>query len=148
MFDSSNVTIDGCDIVAKYLLQYSNNINIYNSSIDTKDCLWHAKNSYCKNSKLLGEYLAWYSENVVLENCHIDSIQPLCYCKKLKLINCTMSNSNLAFEYSDVEADVRSHVDSIRNVLNGKVVVDSLGEYVQDEHVLECKGIVEVRKKN
>ena len=148
MLDCTNVTIDGCDIVAKYLLQYSNNINIYNSSIDTKDCLWHAKNAYCKNCKLLGEYLAWYSENVVLENCHIDSIQPLCYCKKLKLINCTMSNSNLAFEYSDVEADVRSHVDSIRNVLNGKVVVDSLGEYVQDEHVLECKGIVEVRKKN
>ena len=59
-----------------------------------------------------------------------------------------MSNSNLAFEYSDVEADVRSHVDSIRNVLNGKVIVDSLGEYVQDEHVLECKGIVEVRNKN
>ena len=59
-----------------------------------------------------------------------------------------MANANLAFEYSEVEADVRSHIDSIRNVLSGKVVVDSLGEYVQDEHVLECKGIVEVRKKN
>ena len=58
-----------------------------------------------------------------------------------------MPNSNLAFEYSDVEADIHSHVDSIRNVLNGKVIVDSLGEYVQDEHVLECKGIVEVRNK-
>ena len=148
LLDCSNATIDGCDIVAKYLLQYSTNINIYNSTVDTKDCLWHAKNVYCKNAKLVGEYLAWYSENVVFENCHIDSIQPLCYCKKLRLINCTMSNCNLSFEYSDVDADVRSHVDSIRNVLSGKVVVDSLGEYVQDEHVLDCKGIVEVRKKD
>ena len=148
LLDCSNVTLDGCDVVAKYILQYSNNINMYNTSIDTKDCLWHAKNAYCKNCKLVGEYLAWYSENVVLENCQIDSIQPLCYCKKLKLINCTMANSNLAFEYSDVDADIRSHVDSIRNVLSGKVVVDSLGEYVKDEHVLECNGIVEVRKKN
>ena len=147
LFDCSNVTLDGCEVVAKYILQYATNVNIYNTSIDTKDCLWHAKNVYCKNSKLVGEYLSWYSENVVYENCHIDSIQPLCYCKKLKLINCTMSNSNLAFEYSDVDADVRSHVDSIRNVLSGKVVVDSLGEYVQDEHVFECKGIVEVRNK-
>lgn len=147
LLDCSNVTLDGCEVVAKYILQYANNVNIYNTSIDTKDCLWHAKNVYCKNSKLVGEYLSWYSENVIYENCHIDSIQPLCYCKKLKLINCTMVNSNLAFEYSDVEADVRSHVDSIRNVLNGKIVVDSLGEYVQDEHVMECKGIVEVRNK-
>ena len=100
---------------------------MYNCTLDTKDCLWHANNVNCKNCKLLGEYLAWYSENVIFENCHIDSIQPLCYCKKLKLINCTMSNSNLAFEYSDVEADIHSHVDSIRNVLNGKVIVDSLG---------------------
>ena len=145
--DCSNVTLDGCEVTAKYLLQYSTNINMYNTTIDTKDCLWHAKNVYCKNCKLVGEYLAWYSENVVLENCHIDSIQPLCYCKKLKLINCTMANSNLAFEYSDVEADVHSHVDSIRNVLSGKVIVDSLGEYVQDEHVYDCKGVVEVRNK-
>ena len=58
-----------------------------------------------------------------------------------------MKNSNLAFEYSDVEADIRSHVDSIRNVLSGKIIVDSLGEYVQDEHVYDCKGIVETRNK-
>ena len=148
LLDCTNVTLDGCQFNAKYILQYSSNINIYNTSIETKDFLWHAKNVYCKNSKLLGEYLAWYSENVIFEDCHIDSIQPLCYCKKLKLINCTMSNCNLAFEYSDVEADVRSHVDSIRNVLNGKVIVDSLGEYVQDEHVLECNGIIEVRNKS
>ena len=59
-----------------------------------------------------------------------------------------MSNSNLAFEYSDVEADIKGHVDSIRNILSGKVVVDSLGEYVQDEHVLECNSVVEIRPKD
>ena len=144
---TNNVVIDGADIKSKYILQYSENIKMYNTTLDTKDCLWHAKNVYCKNCKIVGEYLAWYSENCVFENCHIDSIQPLCYCKKLKLINCTMSNCNLSFEYSDVDADIKGHVDSIRNVLSGKVIVDSLGEYVQDEHVLECNGVVEIRKK-
>ena len=146
--DSSNVTLDNVNVVAKYIFQYSDNIKMFNTTIDTKDCLWHAKNVYCKNCKLIGEYLAWYSENCVFENCHIDSIQPLCYCKKLKLINCTMDHSNLAFEYSDVDADIKGHVDSIRNVLSGKVVVDSYGEYVQDEHVLECKGEVIKREKD
>ena len=142
------MTLDNVEFNAKYILQYSENIKMFNTSIDTKDCFWHAKNVYCKNCKLIGEYLAWYSENCVFENCHIDSIQPLCYCKKLKLINCTMANSNLSFEYSDVDAEIKGHVDSIRNVLSGKVVVDSLGEYVQDEHVLDCKGVVEIRKKD
>ena len=145
--DSSNVTLDNVEFNAKYIFQYSENIKMLNTTIDTKDCFWHAKNVYCKNCKLVGEYLAWYSENCVFENCHIDSIQPLCYCKKLKLINCTMSNCNLSFEYSDVDAEIIGHVDSIRNVLSGKIVVDSLGEYVRDEHVLECNGVVEIRQK-
>ena len=130
LLHSSNITIDGTDFNAKYILQYSN------------------KNVYCKDCKLVGEYLAWYSENCVFENCHIDSIQPLCYCKKLILINCTMANSNLSFEYSEVEADIKGHVDSIRNVLSGKIICDSLGEYVQDEHVHECKGVIEIRPKD
>ncbi len=145
LLDSSNVTLDEVNVVAKYIFQYSDNIKMFNTTIDTKDCLWHAKNVYCKNCKLIGEYLAWYSENCVFENCHIDSIQPLCYCKKLKLINCTTANCNLAFEYSDVDADIKGHIDSIRNVLSGKVVADSYGEYVQDEHVFECKGEVKTR---
>ena len=146
--NASNVCLDGVEFIAKYIFQYSENIKIFNTSIDTKDCLWHAKNVYCKNCKIKGEYLAWYSENVVFENCHIDSIQPLCYCKKLKLINCTMENTNLSFEYSEVDATIIGHVDSIRNVLSGKIVLDSLGEYVQDEHVMECNGVIEIRKKD
>jgi len=144
---SSNIECQNTEATAKYIFQYANNISLYNVNIETKDCFWHAKNVYCKGCTFKGEYLAWYSENVVLEDCHIESIQPLCYCKKLKLINCTMKNCNLAFEYSEVEADIHSHVDSIRNVLSGKIVVDSLGEYVQDEHVYDCKGIIEIRKK-
>ena len=147
LLDSSNVTVDGAEFTAKYIFQYSDNIKMTNTTIDTKDCFWHAKNVYCKNVKFVGEYLAWYSENCVFENCEINSIQPLCYCKKLKLINCSMPNCNLAFEYSDVDADIKGHVDSIRNVLSGKIVVDSLGEYVQDEHVLDCKGVIEIRPK-
>ena len=146
--NSCNVTFDNVELNAKYIFQYSENIKMYNTTIETKDCLWHAKNAYCKNCTLKGEYLAWYSENCIFENCHIDSIQPLCYCKKLKLINCTMANTNLSFEYSEVDATIIGHVDSIRNVLSGKIVLDSLGEYVQDEHVLECKGEIEIRKKD
>ena len=146
--DSSNVTVDGTEFKdAKYMFQYSDNIKMNNSTIDSKDCFWHGKNVYCKNCKLIGIYLGWYSENCIFENCHIDSVMPFCYCKKLKLINCTMSNCDWGFEYSDVDADIKGHVDSIRNVLSGKIVVDSIGEYIQADQARECKGVVEIRPK-
>ena len=97
------------------MLQYTDNIQMLNSNVDSKDCFWHAKNVYCKNCKLIGMYLAWYSENCVFENCHIDSIMPFCHCKKLKLINCTMPNCDGAFENSEVDADIKGHLNSIRN---------------------------------
>ena len=146
-FDNSNVIVDGTEFNTKYMLQYTDNIQMLNSNVDSKDCFWHAKNVYCKNCKLIGMYLAWYSENCLFENCHIDSIMPFCNCKKLKLINCTMPNCDGAFENSEVDADIKGHLNSIRNFLSGKIIVDSIGEIIKDEQVVESKGIVEIRPK-
>ena len=143
--DSSNITVDFCQLSGENNLQYIQNVKICNSTIDGDNCLWQAKNVYCKNCNINGGRLGWHSENVIFENCNINSSQPLCYCKKLRMINCTMTNANLAFEFSDVEADIHSHVYSIRNVLNGKIVVDSYGEYIKDSNAYECKGVVQKR---
>ena len=146
-FDCSNITIDSTEFNAKYIFQYSDNVKILNCTLDTKDCFWNTKNIYCKNCKFIGQYLGWYTENCLLENCEIDGDAPFCYCKKLKLINCTMPNCEWSFEYSDIDADIKGHIKSIRNIMSGKAVVDSLGEYIQEEQVRECKGIVEIRHK-
>lgn len=145
--DVNNVIIESCNLKGKYMFQYSSNLTFLDTTLESKDFLWHAKNVYCKNCTIKSEYLAWYSENVVLENCLVDSIQPLCYCKRLKLINCRMENCNLGFEYSDVEADIRGHIQSAKNILNGKVVVDSYDEYVTEDPVYKCNGVIEARKK-
>ena len=146
-FDISNAIVDGTEFNSKYMFQYGDNIKVENSTFDTKDCFWHGKNVYCKNCKFIGMYLAWYSENCIFENCQIDGIMPFCYCKKLKLINCTMPNCDWAFEYSDVDGEIKGHINSIRNVLSGKIIVDSIGEYIEQDQIYECKGIVEVKPK-
>ena len=74
-----------------------------------------------------GEYLAWYCENVTFENCTLIGTQPLCYCKDLKLINCRMVDCDLAFEKSDVEAEIVSDVLSIKNPRSGSIIADSIG---------------------
>ena len=87
---------------------------------------------------LKGEYLGWYSENLTLINCKIIGTQPLCYCKGLKLVNCTMEDTDLSFEYSEVEAEVKGHIVSVKNPRSGFVKADSIGEIIREAAVMEC----------
>ena len=90
-----------------------------------------------------GEYLAWYCENVTFENCTLIGTQPLCYCKGLKLINCRMVDCDLAFEKSDVEAEIVSDVLSIKNPRSGRITAESVGEIIMDD--LKAEGKVYVK---
>ena len=146
-FDSNNVVLENVKMSGKYSFQYMENLTIRNSYLDTKDAFWHSKNVSVYDSVVKGEYLAWFSEGLTLVNCHIIGTQPLCYCKDLKLINCTMEATDLSFEYSDVEATISGHVDSIKNPKSGTITVDSVGEILMtDDVVMECSGKVVVRK--
>lgn len=145
--NSKDITIDKLDFNGKYSFQYVENMTIESSSLDTKDAFWHSKNVTVKNSTIKGEYLAWFSEGLTLVNCTIISHQPFCYCKNLRLINCAMENCDLAFEYSDVEADVIGKIDSIKNPKSGKIICDSVGEIINDEPIYECNAVIEVRKQ-
>lgn len=71
-----------------------------------------------------GEYLGWYSENLTLIRCHISGTQPLCYCENLHLIDCTMEGTDLSFEYSSVEAEVRGEILSVKNPRSGCIVAE------------------------
>ena len=145
-FDSKNVVLENVKMTGKYSFQYMENLTIRNCHLDTKDAFWHSKNVTVYDSVVKGEYLAWFSEGLTLVNCHIIGTQPLCYCKNLKLINCTMEATDLSFEYSDVEATVNGHVDSIKNPKSGTITVDSVGEILMtDDAVMECNGKVVIR---
>ncbi|MBO4426197.1 MAG: DUF3737 family protein [Clostridiales bacterium] len=133
MMRSDNLKFDHMKLKGKYSFQYISDSVFTDCEFDTKDAFWHAKNVLVKDCIVKGEYLAWYCENVVFENCTIIGTQPLCYCKGLKLINCHMEGCDLAFEKSDVEAEVLSHVDSIKNPANGTIKVQSVGKIIRDD---------------
>ena len=145
-FDSRDVQLNRVEMKGKYSFQYMENLTITNSNLDTKDAFWHSKNVTVIDSVVKGEYLGWFSEGLTLINCKIIGTQPLCYCKNLKLENCTMEDTDLSFEYSDVHATIDGHVDSIKNVRSGEIVVDSVGEIITGDAVMECTGRVLVRE--
>ena len=145
-FDSRDVTLDKVEMSGKYSFQYMDGLTIRNSVLDTKDAFWHSKNVTVYDSVVKGEYLGWFSEGLTLVNCKISGTQPLCYCKNLRLVNCTMENCDLSFEYSDVEASIEGHVDSIKNPRSGSITVDSVGEVIMEDAVMDCEGRVIVRE--
>ena len=146
-FDSRDVKLSGVEMQGKYSFQYMENLEIRNCNLDTKDAFWHSRNVTVIDSVVKGEYLGWFSDGLTLVNCKIIGTQPLCYCKNLKLENCTMEGTDLSFEYSDVDATITGHVDSIKNPRSGKITVDSVGEIIMGDAVMECTGEVLIREK-
>ena len=138
MFESKNIDTSRLRMSGKYSFQYVEGMCVDDSYFDTKDAFWHSENVTVKNSVLKGEYLGWYSDGLTLINCRISGTQPLCYCKNLRLINCTMQGCDFAFEYSDVEADIRGHIDSVKNPASGRINADSAGEIILKDAVTEC----------
>lgn len=135
--DSKNVKLDNVKFTGKYSFQYMENVEISNCILDTKDAFWHSKNVTVRDSIIKGEYLAWFSDGLTLINCKIIGTQPLCYCKNLKLVNCTMESTDLSFEYSDVDAQINGYVESIKNPKSGKIIVDSVGEIINEDSIMD-----------
>ncbi len=132
-FECKNMKIDALTMKGKYSFQYIENVEIKNSVLKTKDAFWHAKNVTVYDSVIEGEYLGWYSENLKLVRCHIKGTQPLCYCKKLILEDCTCESCDLSFERSEVKATIKGNVVSIKNPVAGYISADSIGEIILDE---------------
>lgn len=145
MMHSSNLRFRNVRMQGKYSFQYIEDAVFDSCTFDTKDAFWHAKNVTVRNSVVKGEYLAWYSEDITFENCRIIGTQPLCYCKGLKLVNCEMIDTDLAFERSEVEAVITTPVISIKNPLSGYITVPAADEIIRD--IDEAKGIVYVRNQ-
>ena len=133
MMRSTNLHFTNVRMKGKYSFQYIEDSVFENCAFDTKDAFWYAKNAVVKDSVVKGEYLAWYCENVTFERCKIIGTQPLCYCKGLKLIDCEMVDCDLAFERSDVQANLTAPILSIKNPLGGsRITAPKVGEIIRD----------------
>ncbi len=139
MLRGSDLHFENIRFEGKYSFQYIENAEFDNCVLDTKDAFWHCKNVRVRNCELRGEYAAWYSENLTLENCRIYGTQPFCYCKNLKLIGCEMTGTDLAFEKSEVCAEILTPVVSIKNPKSGKIVVPEVGQIIADDPEAACE---------
>ena len=133
---TDNVIIDRLHLEGNYAFQYSKNVEIKNSLLNSKDALWDCENVTITDCEINGEYLAWYSRGLTLIRCHITGPQPLCYCENLTLVDCTFGEDcDYILEYSTVKASIRGNVTSLRNPTSGSITVAGhIGELIIDEN--------------
>jgi hypothetical protein len=134
---SENVYAENLEIYGNYAFDGAKNIEIHNARLISKDAFWNAENVTVYDSLIEGEYLGWNSKNVRLVNCTIESNQGMCYMENLILESCILNNTDLAFEYSTVNASINSYVDSVKNISGGRVICERIGEIIMDEKFID-----------
>lgn len=137
LMNSENVEVDGLNLDGNYSFDGVKNATIRNSRLITKDAFWNSENITVYDSFISGEYLGWNSTNLTLVNCTIESNQGMCYIDGLKLVNCKLIDTTLAFEYSSVDADVSSGIVSVFNPGKGRIKAKSIGELILEESEID-----------
>lgn len=126
----NDMKIEGLTLYGNYSFDGAKNVEIRNSNLLSKDAFWNSENITVYDSFISGEYLGWNSKNLTLVNCTVESLQGMCYVDNLVMKNCRLLNTTLAFEYSTVEADITSKIDSVMNPSGGRIKADSIGELI------------------
>ena len=125
-----SMDIDNLNLTGNYSFDSAQNIVIKNSKMLSKDAFWNSDNIIVYDSFISGEYLGWNAKNLTLVNCTVESLQGMCYIDNLVMRNCKMINTTLAFEYSTVNADICSGIDSVINPSGGTIRADYIGELI------------------
>lgn len=132
--NSSNMKCENFNLSGNYFFDGGKNIEVRNSRLISKDAFWNCENVTVYDSVIIGEYLGWNSKNLRFVNCTIESNQGLCYIDGLRLENCTLVNTDLAFEYcSNIDADTHGRILSVKNPISGKIKADEIEELFLDK---------------
>ncbi len=132
-----NMKIDGLTLYGNYSFDGVKNVEVRNSKLLSKDAFWNSDHVTVYNSFISGEYLGWNAKNLTLINCTVESLQGMCYIDNLVMKNCKLLNTTLAFEYSTVEADISSKIDSVLNPSGGTIYADYIDELILEKDKID-----------
>ncbi len=122
--NSRNMDIRDFTLYGNYSFDGVQNVEIHNAKMLSKDAFWNSDHVTVYDSFISGEYLGWNAKNLTLVNCTIESLQGMCYIDHLVMKNCKLINTTLAFEYSTVDAQIDSKIDSVLNPSGGVIRAD------------------------
>ena len=136
--NSTDMKISNFQLFGNYSFDGAKNVTIHNAKLISKDAFWNSENITVYDSFISGEYLGWNAKNLTLINCTIESLQGMCYIDNLVMKNCKLINTTLAFEYSTVDADISSKVDSVINPSGGIIKAKKIDELIIEKDKVDA----------
>lgn len=133
----SDMIIDNLILDGNYSFDGVKNLTIKNSQLISRDAFWNTENVTVENCFITGEYIGWNAKNLTFINCTIESLQGLCYIDNLVMKNCKLFNTNLAFEFSTVDAEIYGDVTSVLNPTSGIIKAEHIGELIIEKDVID-----------
>lgn len=130
--NSAGIRAKNLRISGNYAFDGASDIEISDARILSKDAFWNSSNVVVRDSVIVGEYLGWNSSHLTFENCTITSLQGMCYIENLTLRNCRLIDTSLAFEYSTVDVESVTRIDSVLNPTAGIIRAPGIGELTLD----------------
>ncbi len=135
--NSENMEVSNLTLYGNYSFDGVKNVTVRNSRLLSKDAFWNSENVTVYDSFISGEYLGWNAKNLTLINCTIESLQGMCYIDNLVMRGCNLINTTLAFEYSTVDAEIDSPIDSVINPSGGTIRAESIGELIIEKDKID-----------
>lgn len=132
-----NIKVNNLNLTGNYSFDGCNNLEISNSKLLSKDAFWNCENVMVINCYICGEYLAWNSKNISFINCRIESLQGMCYVKNLVLKDTKLLNTNLAFEYSSINADISGKINSVKNPESGIIRAGQIDDLILEKNKID-----------
>lgn len=146
--NSEDIVIEDFTLTGNYAFDGAKNIEIRNARLISKDAFWNCENVIVYDSLIIGEYLGWNSKNLTFINCTIESNQGMCYVERLVIENGTILNTDLAFEYSTIQVEAKTSIDSVKNPISGKIIAKDIGEIIiDDEEIIASDTLYELSKE-
>ncbi len=139
--------VSGLELTGNYSFDGARNLKLDHCRLLSKDAFWNSENVTVTDSFISGEYLGWNAKNLTLINCTVESLQGMCYIDNLVMKNCKLLNTTLAFEYSSVDADISSKIDSVLNPSSGIIKADSIGELIMEKDRVDPEKTVIICKE-
>lgn len=140
--NSSNMVIDGFELVGNYSFDGVKNVEIHHARMLSKDAFWNSDHVTVYDSFISGEYLGWNAKNLTLINCTVESTQGMCYIDNLIMKNCRLLNTTHAFEYSTVDAEINNTIESVLNPSGGRIRAENIKELILDDSKVDVRKTV------
>ena len=133
----SDVKVANLTLYGNYSFDGAVNVEVRDSKLLSKDAFWNGSDVTVYDSFISGEYLGWNAKNLTLINCTVESLQGMCYIDNLVMKNCKLINTTLAFEYSTVDAEITTKIDSVLNPSGGVIRAEHIDELMMERDKID-----------